>query len=177
MATTYELISSYTVTGSSTSITFSSIPQTYKDIIIKYNLMVDFSDGYRSYAYYTTNNSGNYNRAMIFAVDSGTGVSSSPNTNAAIPYLCGFTTAIDGNANYYGCGELTIIDYASSSYAKGAIWDAGVMSSQPTTTRAIGFGGNQIYSTGAITSITLRPGGAGAMQIGSRASIYGLKSS
>ena len=140
MATTYSLIASTTVTGSANTLTFSAIPQTYEDLIIKFRFRHASNEGYRSYAHYTTNDAANHNRSFLFVVDSTTTFASSPATNGAGPFICGLTGAQDDTSGFFGTGELTILNYASS-LQKTAIYDSGHFSAQATTW-AQGFGGN-----------------------------------
>lgn len=181
---TYELIATATVATNGGTMVFSSIPSTYKDLILKWKTIYNFADGYRSYAYISTNisSSANYNRSLIFRVDANTpNISSSPTTNSTGNYLVGFTGAVDDTPNVtYGTGEVVIQNYANSGLQKTILWESGEHSGvAASTTNAIGFGGTQIYATGAITTVTMGGGadfGLGLVA-GSTASLYGLKSS
>jgi hypothetical protein len=176
MATTYDLLATSTITGSANTITFSGIPQTYSDLVIKWRTRVADNQGYRSYAYWRTDDAWYHHRAFLFVVDSGTAFPQSNATFAAPLYLCGVTGAQDDTSGFFGTGELKITDY-TSSYPKSAIWDSGHFSAQ-TTTWAQGVGSTQLLSARPITSITLNTNvGAGNLTVGSMASLYGLKSS
>lgn len=178
----YEKIATATVATTGGTMVFSSIPQTYKDLIMKYKVSYNFADGYRSYAYISTNASGssNHNRALIFNVDANTTITSSPTTNQSGNYLVGFTGAVDETiSGYYSTGEIVIQNYANGTYQKTLFWESGHMSDHPNTTSALGFGGTQIYGTDAITTITFGGGAnfAYGLVAGSTATLYGVKAS
>jgi hypothetical protein len=175
MATTYKHLATATVTGSTNTITFSGIPQTYTDLVIKFRTRDASNEGYRSYMYWSPNDAWYYHRSFLFVVDSTTTFATSPNTWAYTPYLCGLTGAQDDTSGFFGTGELKITDY-TSNYPKSAIYDSGHFSAF-STTWAHGFGGNQILSSNPITSITLSGPSNRNLTIDSTASLYGLKSS
>ena len=162
-ASSYESIATLTGNGSSTSLTFSSIPSTYKHLQIR--ALGRNSSGYIRF---NSDTAANYARHYL----RGNGTASSALGAASQNEMYGFEfTDNTDTANIYGVGLIDILDYASTSKNK--------------TLRALtgadknGSGSIYLYSglwlsTSAITSITIYSP-ANAPTTDSTFALYGIK--
>lgn len=166
----YESIQTVTVgSGGSSSISFTSIPSTYKHLQIRHLFTVDTNDRvYRmrfnsdsgsNYAFHEL--AGNGSSVTTYASTSSTGIDGGYNYTAS-----GFSTS------YLGPGVIDILDYSSTSKYK--------------TTRALdgidfnGSGRVTLHSglwqsTSAISSITLIPFTNGSFVQHSSFALYGIR--
>ena len=148
MAATYEPIATYTVSGSSTSvITFSSIPQTYTDLIVVEQATASAS-AYSTVYFNADNASTNYSKTLLF----GTGTSAISNrdsnqaTFASFDYISSGSTP---NAHVYQINNYSntttyktlLMRYNISNDGVGALiglWRSTVAVSTITFTRSSG---------------------------------------
>ena len=106
MADTYTLISSVTVgAGGASSMTFSSIPQTYTDLVIKVSgRNADTGGGNARLRFNSDTTSGNYAYRSLYT-SNGTSAASGNSTTAA---FAGYVVTDDTGwtANTFGNGEI-----------------------------------------------------------------------
>jgi hypothetical protein len=165
MATTYTLIDKTTLGSNQSSITFSSIPSTYTDLLLKVSLRSDRTE-VDEVAYFKPNNSTtglSYKRLR----GNGTGAGSSSDNGF---YVNGNTTT----SNSFSNSELYLPNYASSNFKSWSI-DA-VMENNATeayTALTAGLWSN----TAAITSIVITPVFGSNWVTNSSAYLYGIKNS
>ena len=108
MANTYELIQAQTLSSSATSVTFSSIPSTYTDLLVKASIR-NTIDGDGMYVYFNSITSG-YSTRQLF----GTGTSANSNTPSQTNFITlGYTTTV--TANTFGNMEFYVPNYAGSN--------------------------------------------------------------
>jgi len=116
MANTYTLINSVTVgSGGASSVTFSSIPQTYTDLKIVISARDARSDAAVSNINFNFNNVGagtNYSGNYIYGSGSGVTASTAGISGGAVA----FGTAAINTANTFGNAEVYIPNYTSSNY-------------------------------------------------------------
>jgi hypothetical protein len=145
---TYEPIATTSGTGSSTTITFASIPQTYTDlVIIVSNIDVQIDD---MGARLNQDSGSNYSRNRMHA--NGTTVSANRNSNLSKVFF-GYK---DGTANTSTYGILNIMNYSNSTTYKPALARYSTYSSSYATFA-------EVYlwrSTAAITRIDIDSGNA-----------------
>lgn len=152
---TYSQIASFTLTGTSSQITFSSIPSTYTDL----RLVGSFQDsGEAAYVRFNTS-TGNYSRTLLYGYGS---VASTTNgfgmTN--IPY--------GGALNSFNTNCLDILNYKSTSMYKTVLFDQNEAGS---------FVANHVClweSTSAINRIDIYATSANSLKAGSTFSLYGI---
>ncbi len=116
LPSSFESIASATGTGSSGTITFSSIPATYKHLQIRYNARSSFAfvDDFVQFQF--NNDTGNYYAWHIIDGDGSSATAAgAANNNYA---YSGQTTASSASANMMGAGIFDIIDYASTTKTK-----------------------------------------------------------
>jgi hypothetical protein len=167
MANTFELIASSTVgSGGAANITFSSIPQTYTDLLVKYSVRFDNASPFANTVLRFNGNTSSY--TMIRLYGDGSGASSYSNTDI-------FDVA-DGNtatSNTFNSAEFYITNYTTSNY-KSTSGDA-VMEQNATAGQQLLTAG--LWSnTAAITSLSLGNTGYNLLQY-SAAYLYGIKNS
>lgn len=111
-ASSFESIATVTAAGGETSLSFSSIPSTYKAIQLRYRIMAQTSNNI-SY-YFRINSDSGTNYARHYLLGDGASASAFGQANTATPY-----SAVGmSNANYWLVGIADIIDYASTSKTK-----------------------------------------------------------
>lgn len=173
MPNTMTLISSATVgAGGANTITFSSIPATYADLVIKYSLR-----GNQTSAVYTDVNvilaGGTYNTAKVLYAINGTTVGAySPGEHAFIAE----STGPGATSNTFSNGEIYIPNYASTTN-KTASGDAVGENNASNTVIILG---TALYTSSApVTSVTLQygTGAQGDFVQYSTAYLYGIKNS
>lgn len=163
----FESIATQTLGSNATSITFSSIPSTYKHLQIRYSgrqtgsgitdITLTFnSDG----------TSGNYSKHWLFTFDGGGPYTSSGgSTPISLGYLYG------GDSGVMSSGIIDVLDYQNSNKYKTVKYLTGnEKSSTQTTTVVIGSGA--WYSSNAINSLTLS---CSTIEAGSTFALYGIE--
>lgn len=174
MANTYKLISSYTVgSGGISSIDFTSIPNTYTDLCLKFSLRDSRSSQGPGYLNLKFNDSTTgYSMKILFTSnDDGSVVTGSNSTD----YL---TYAINTNfstVNTFGNGELYIPNYVGSAYKSISV-DAVSETNHAYNAANRALSSFLWSNTAAITKITLYGGSMPFLQH-STAYLYGIKSS
>jgi hypothetical protein len=171
-ASAFESIATANGNGSSSSVTFSSIPQTYTHLQIRY--MAKTTRAYYQEALYVRINgtsSANYATHYLYG-DTGT-VYSGASTATTIIFAPSMTGA--SNTSIFGSGVVDVLDYTSTNKYKtvraiGGYDDNGSAGPNPITGLYSGFLTNDLT---AVTSITLV--GNGALDSNSTFALYGIK--
>lgn len=161
MAITYDAISTTTVTGSAASITFSSIPGTYTDLILV--VQGGATAGSNVLELRFNSDSGtNYSYGSLYGTSS-TGIGSISQTVA-------YTTASSGGVTN-GLTYLTLFGYSQTTLTKTYL-------SRTANVASSVFGGGLLVgrwnSTSAITSITIYGQSVGTLIVGTMATLYGI---
>lgn len=168
MATTYTLIASSTVgSGGAANIEFTSIPNTYTDLLVKLSVRGTANIGNASLVVEYNSNATGYTMRRIDA--DGATVSSANNSTGGIAIIQGGNATASTFGNY----ELYIPNYASSNN-KSASLD-GVNETNATTEFSFLYA--SLWSnTAAITSIKFTPTSGSIVQY-STAYLYGISNS
>lgn len=170
---TFEQIATTISTGSSGTITFSSIPQTYKHLQVRYTarqsgnssvprpITVNYNgqgSTYRSHYLYGTG-------SQVLSIDDGA------------PTI-GYTPVLTGTTNSFAGGILDILDYSAanknatyrcvSGYLNGAS-----SSGSPQTVNFVSLASGLRTTTTAITQLAILAG-SGNFESGSRFTLYGI---
>lgn len=171
----YESIATANGTGSSGTITFSSIPSTYKHLQIRYIARSSLlTSGYPGITINLNGDtSSNYSYHRLYGTGSvGQSDSGANQTNGYI----GGATAAQNMANEIAPGIIDILDYTSTSKTKTV---RGFWGGDDNT---LGAGGTiHLNSVGwfatpaAITSLTLSLGSGQLFQTNSQFALYGIK--
>jgi hypothetical protein len=170
VATSYESISTTTVSTPVSSITFSSIPSTYSHLQIRAIVRSTTANLYDNASLTFNSDTGaNYAQHQLFG--DGSTVSASSNINAN-NFEAIFNTSSTAIANNFGFGIMDILDYANTNKNKSARGLTGFDKN--------GSGGFIVLrsglwrSTAAVTSITLTSTAGNFAQYSSFA-LYGIK--
>lgn len=161
MPATYESIATTTLGSNAPSITFSSIPGTYTDLVLVVNGLGSVNTGI-----VLTFNGATSNFANINMGSNGSSASTSkrlPQSFMNLTYTSFFTTA------YNGIIVANIMNYASTAMNKSVVARAGNFSNG--TEMMIG----TWFSNSAITSLTVGNDGSGNIGAGTTFSLYGIK--
>ena len=170
MANTYTLIEAKTLTTTTASITFSSIPATYTDLLLK--ISSRNNDIYNEIHFRFNGNSGsNYSGLNLY----GNGSIAQSSSSSSISSLQNLTVeSVSGQtANTFGNTELYIPNYTSSN--NKSVSADGVQENNATSAQAM-LGAGLWAQTGAITSIEAFPS-IGSFVADSTFYLYGIKNS
>lgn len=165
MALTLTKLTTVTVGSSVSTISFTSIPQTFTDLLLKFSLKSTSANQQTDGLFFKINgSSANFTRRSIYG--DGSGVASSTQSNA---YL-GFTPGASATS-IFGNGELYIPSYTSSNY-KTTYSDN---TSEANQTISYSFFATQLWSqTAAITQLDLYYSGGDSFAQYSTATLYGI---
>ena len=171
MANTYQLIEAITVgSGGSASATFSSIPNTYTDLLLntsaRTNRVSPVIDGIKI-RFNGDTNTANYNERRLFG--DGSGVTSG--TEVA---LGGYATTQNATASTFANSSCYIPNYASSNKKSFSV--DSVTENNGTTAYAL-FDAVLWQGTSAISSIVLTPDVGTSFDQYSTFYLYGIKNS
>jgi hypothetical protein len=158
--------------GGTTSITFSSIPGTYSHLQIRGISKID-----QNYAYpiiRPNNDSSTANYTLHQMYGNGSAISTySTGTGSLAGAYAYYGATSTSNANVFGPGVITIMDYANTNKYKTLIGLTGFDDNGSTT--GYSFVSSSLWlSTSAITSITIVPQGGKLSQY-SHFALYGIK--
>lgn len=167
MANTYTLIASSTVgSGGASSITFSSIPGTYTDLLIKCSLRTGEA------AFYTdidmTFNGESARRWQgLYAVTPSVGASNSTSFN-----IVATASAANSTASTFSNCDIYIPNYTLTTAKSISSEAAGENNSDSNFN--LNFGSNTITNGAAVTSIDITPFGGNSFVQYSTAYLYGI---
>lgn len=170
MPATYTLIASNTLSSSAASVTFSSIPATYTDLVLRCTARSDFA-GKQEVLYITFNGGSTYSNTYIRYAGS-TIVSATESTSLYGIYGANGNTT---TSSTFGSAEFYIPNYASSN--KKPMSYTGVFEDNTTTSGGGGLGAHLYQLTSAITSITIDQENGTNWLSGSSFFLYGIKNS
>jgi hypothetical protein len=172
---TYELIETVVLGSTTSSVTFSSIPQTYKHLQIRYSARGAGSQS-ENYARLRINgSSSSYRWHNLVGLGGNTIISNTDGTQDSIqlPVVPGATDT----ANAFGVGIIDILDYATTTKNKTIKTSGGVMS---VGNFWVSFTSSLYQSTAAITNFTFYTVNGtvvanSSIATGSRISLYGIR--
>jgi len=153
MATYIKIASSTVGAGGVASVTFSSIPATYTDLILKFSSRVTFSGYYENIGIQFNSSGGTaYTDKLVYG--NGSSAASAGNTSAA-RFLFQYGVAATSTANTFGNTEIYIPNYRTSNYKSVSI---DSVTENNNTSNSIAALSCALWSdTSAINSITLTP--------------------
>ena len=169
MPSTYTLISSNVLASSAASVTFSAIPSTYTDLVVRWS---GRGDGAASY-YITFNGTGGTSYSHTRITGSGSAASSGQASNAAfIQYVASLEDS-SYTANTFDSNEIYVAGYATSNNKPTG--GGGTMENNATSSFMNATAG-LFRSASAITSLTIAAQ-SGNLVSGSSFYLYGIKNS
>ena len=172
MATTYTLISSNTLSSSAASVTFSSIPSTYTDLVLRISARTATTGQAIDTITFQFNSSGG--TAYSVTRLSGDGSTAASSRNSGVSVINGFFVldAADATANTFGSVEFYVPSYTASQNKPVSV--IGAQEDNNASARIAATAGLW-QNTAAITSITAT--GGGNFVSGSSFYLYGIKNS
>jgi hypothetical protein len=177
MPSTYTLISSNVLATSAASVTFSDIPSTYTDLVLKVNGRGTDTGNYLSVQLrFNSDTATNYSRTALFGYGPGGSLGSTRGTSLTFTTAMYSANSNDATANTFGNAEFYIANYLVS--ANKPISSFGVAESN-TGQGFIDTTAHLWRNTSAITSITINPFFGGSLNwiTGSSFYLYGIKNS
>ena len=176
MPFTYTLISANTLTSSTASVTFSAIPNTYTDLILKMSIRDGYVGGGNPNAFQTSlltfngSSATNYSRTFLW----GDGSSPASGTAGSLSsFYLQFSDSDGAVSNTFSNSEVYIPNYTNSVNKPISFFGA----QENNTTAAYVNSSAHLWSdTSAITSITVT-NGAGQLVTGSSFFLYGIAKS
>ena len=172
MPNTYTLISSNTLASSTASVTFSSIPATYTDLVIRLSAKSDRANANEDIKM-LVNGSTSSVYSATWMVGNGASATSSRDTSTAFLRLQSGSTGAT-TANVFSSTEIYIPNYTLA--AGHPIGSIQVQEDNATTARIYNNAGLFDSAVG-ITSLTLQPSTGPNFVSGSSFYLYGIKSS
>lgn len=176
----FESIATVTGNGSASSITFSSIPQTYKHLQIRCitrDTFTTFSGNYDLSLQLNGNTGTNYSDHWVSASLNNTFSNSNSTANSSISLpKFGMWAGSPVPANTFACGIIDIHDYSVTGKTPTvrAVCGASFNSSSGSALAGISLVSGALNTTSGITSITIL-GAASAFATGSSFALYGIK--
>lgn len=176
MATTYTLISSNTLSSSSSAVTFTSIPATYTDLVLRYSARSTADGGTVAASVniqlYLNNVTSGTNYSSTYLQGTGSAASSGRESNTNKIYAP-YANGLSATSNTFGNGEIYIPNYTASQ--NRVVGGFGV--SETNATAAIMATYADLYrDTTAVSRIDLYLNG-GDFVSGSSFYLYGIKNS
>jgi len=175
MATTYTLISSNVLSSSAASVTFSSIPSTYTDLVLKASCRIADAGGTNTVDYtkwqVVLNGSSTHSRTNL--IGNGASASSERATSEGVLLTIGSTQSDGSTANTFANFELYIPNYASTTNKQMSAFG---VSEQNGTTAFISSGAHLFQTSTAISSLTIYQN-FGNAAANSSFYLYGIKNS
>ena len=168
MPETYEPIASAVATGSVFSFSFTSIPSTYTDLVLRYSVRSDQNGPYNQARIYLNGASGIYSATNI--AGDGTNASSGRYANMPGGMELAFITPANAASGIYAMSEFNVMSYANTNTFKTLLvkqsWDGVFPRYSVVLAR----------TTAAITSISVEAAGSSFRFVaGSTAALYGIK--
>ena len=172
MANTFELIASSTVTGATAaSISFSSIPSTYTDLVLKVSVRGDNNTATQQMYLTLNGTTSGYTARQVYGDGSSATSATLSNSGAAISIVNTNTSV--STANTFSSSEIYVPNYASSNYKSVS---ADSVTENNATGALAGLTAGLWSNTAAITTVTLTPQSGNFVQYSS-AYLYGIKNS
>lgn len=169
MPATYIPIQSTTLSSSAATVTFSSIPQTYTDLCVRYAVRDDLA-GNTGNSFFIALNSSASGHSNTYIRGNGATVSTGNNTTST-SWTVLYATSATATSNTFASGEFYFPNYTASTAKQGSIFNAH----ETNATTAFLFSSAHLFNnTAAVTSITFTANSA-SFVAGSTFHLYGIK--
>lgn len=177
MAATYILISSQVLGSSAASVTFSSIPQTYTDLVLRASVRSDYTSASSDLAKINLNSDTTISNYSYTTVQ-GIYTSASSNRGGSGSSYDGSMLVEGGNntANTFGSLEWYIPNYTLTGVKQSIDFDVIETALTAAGANYLKLNAHYYIGTSAITGITLT-GGNGTFATNSSFYLYGIKNS
>ena len=171
----YESIATVTVgSGGSSTITFSSIPSTYKHLQLRYISAQTNASAASSYSQLNFNSDSgtNYTDHQLYG-DGSNAVATGDGPSLTTIYVQKDSARTGAGAGIFGATVMDILDYSNTNKYKTVRWLAGIDANTASTQFRITLGSGLWMSSSAISSIVLT--GAYSYAQNSQFALYGIK--
>jgi hypothetical protein len=168
MATTYKAIATVTVgSGGASSISFTSIPATYTDLLLKISARGTSSGTFENYILAVNGSQTGLSGRHLYGTGSAAGSATYPSGDGSI-----FSVPNNATANTFGNAEIYIPNYAGSNNKSMSIDN---VSENNATAGQQNLQAELWSNTNAITSLTLTMSSSANYVQYSTATLYGIK--
>ena len=171
MPSSRQLISSQVLTGTAATVTFSSIPGTFKDLILKASIRSD-QGSINTDVLVSYNAVGGTSYSRVWLQGNGASATSGLTANTSSTSVLNSAVGNGATSNTFSNWELYIPSYTASQNKSYGTFAAG--ETNATTAYIVAVSG-LFRNTSAVSSILLEPGG-GNFVSGSSFYLYGLAS-
>jgi hypothetical protein len=172
MPATYTLISSNVLSSSAASVTFSAIPATYTDLVLRYSARTTEAGPNELIIYTLNGNTGsNYSTTTLIGNAS---TATSNRTTSAANIRAGWQDGDTATSNTFGSAEIYIPSYTASQNKPTGNFSVAENNSAGTADTYINTNAGLFRITDAITSITLTPINGTNFKSGSSFYLYGI---
>jgi hypothetical protein len=177
MANTFYKIASVSLSTSSASISFTSIPQTFTDLVIKWSARLAAGGAVENCTIRFNGTTSNYSSRDIGYVGPDYGVRSLTNQGGTNDMFSGYIPTSGHTANTFGNNEIYIPNYTSSNFKSISV--NGVSSTNSASILDFGliFSAGLLSNTAAITDITIASDTGYSLAANSTATLYGISKS
>jgi hypothetical protein len=173
MANTYTLISAQTLASSAASVTFSSIPATYTDLVVKISCRSDRTTYGSAIGFYP--NASSTASSWTYLYGNGSAAGSSLGTASYSPI--GNVNGASQTANSFNSAEIYIPNYAGAAVKPFSTFGVNEYNSASTAPIYMAAYAGLYNATTAISNFTLQPDGGFNFVTGSSFYLYGIKNS
>jgi hypothetical protein len=174
MANTYTLISSNVLSSSATSVTFSSIPATYTDLVVRASIRTNAAGSWTGVIGWNIIGATTSSYARTTITGNGSTATSARSTSSYLIPDNAEAESAGNTANTFQSIELYIPNYTSSAIKQLSSFSAG--EDNATAGRLIA-GAHYVNFTSAISSIVISELGGAQLVSGSSFYLYGIKNS
>lgn len=172
MANTYTLIASNTLSSSAASVTFSSIPNTYTDLVLKISSRAANTGTSANFTLAVSMN-GNSTNNHSYTVLRATGSTVNSFAGSSVTNINGVQSATAATANTFGSAEFYLPNYNSSTNKSVSFYS---VAEDNTTSAAIRATAGLYNNTSAITSLVVWSQSGYDLDAGSSFFLYGIQS-
>jgi hypothetical protein len=172
MPSTYTLISSNVLSTTAASVTFSAIPSTYTDLVLRISARTDRVTSGTNCKILVNNASNDGSYTYMY----GNGASAGSGSNSSTYNFMGLMNGANQTANTFNSAEVYIPNYAGSTKKPFSVFNVNEQNSASTTVEVDAIA-NLYNQTTAITSLVFAPISAVNFVSGSSFYLYGIKNS
>jgi len=165
---TYTLISSNVLSSSAATVSFTSIPATYTDLVVRFSARTDRAAAQRDILISFNGTTANYSTTIVFGNGSGTG--STRNSSAYYMWF-GTVSGETVTANTFASGESYIPNYLAST--SKPLSSFVVNEDNAASISYVGAWAGLNGNTAAVSSLTIQPDGNNFVS-GSSFYLYGI---
>jgi hypothetical protein len=163
----YKAIASQTLSSDTTTVTFSSIPQNYRDLVLVISGRLNLDTDRVAQLTLNGNTGTNYRGVRYFSV--GNIVGGSQTIGGDSFNATNFALGLGYNTEPYGLSILQFMDYTQTNKFKGVLYNENVVEEIYGAARAY-----QWAQTAAVTSISITAN-TGQINTGSTFALYGIE--